>query len=76
MNTRKPLTRQQVLDDLARRGISISKWARDHGFNPGTVVHVLNGRRGSRFGQGHKIAVMLGLKDGVIDEEGDGRHAA
>jgi gp16 family phage-associated protein len=55
---------------FSRTGYSINKWARDWGVNPKLVTEVLAGRRKGVRGQAHKIAVALGIKDGVIVPEG------
>ncbi|MBA3997292.1 MAG: DNA-binding protein [Candidatus Accumulibacter sp.] len=73
MRTHHLRTSQEVRTEWLRKGLGQNDWARKHGFNPATVSQVLNGiNKGSR-GEGHKIAVMLGLKDGEI-VEGD-NHA-
>lgn len=59
---------QEVLDGLARQGLSIRKWAILNGFHPSTVSQVIRGCRGTRIGQGHKIAVILGIKEGDVLE--------
>jgi gp16 family phage-associated protein len=56
----------EVKAEFIHKGMSISKWAREHGFNRGTVHQVLNGRIKGSIGESHKIAVMLGIKDGEI----------
>lgn len=61
-------TQQEVLDGLARKGLSVRKWAILNGFHPATVSKVIRGCRGTRIGQGHKIAVMLGIKEGDVLE--------
>jgi gp16 family phage-associated protein len=60
----KRSTQQEVLDGLARKGLSIRKWSILNGFHPATVSKVIRGCRGTRIGKGHRIAVMLGLKEG------------
>lgn len=55
---------KQVREELNRSGVSISEWARDHKFNRGAVVYVLDGGAAKR-GQAHDIAVTLGIKEGV-----------
>jgi len=55
---------------FSRTGYSINKWAREAGVNPKLVTDVLAGRKKGVRGQAHKIAVALGLKDGVIVPEG------
>lgn len=59
-------TREEIKEEFARRGLSLSAWATEHGFNRTLVHHVLNNRCAGRIGQSHKIAVLLGLKDGEI----------
>ncbi|WP_422058640.1 DNA-binding protein [Sphingomonas sp.] len=44
-------------------GISFADWSREKGFAYSTVKAVLTGNRQCRFGESHKIAVALGLKD-------------
>ncbi len=56
----------EVKAEFNRKGISISGWAREHGFNRALVHVVLNGGRACRIGKSHKIAVLLKLKDGEI----------
>lgn len=53
---------------FAERGLSISEWARRHSFSPTLVYQVLDGERKCLRGQSHKIAVALGLKQGVLCE--------
>ena len=57
---------EDVRAEFARRGLSISAWARSHGYSAQLVYQVLSGRRGCLRGQCHEIAVRLGLKDGII----------
>jgi gp16 family phage-associated protein len=67
---KKLKTRQEVLEEFIRKGISISAWARDHGVSRTLVHQILNGNNPCRFGQSHKIAVLLGIKDGeIVGEE-------
>lgn len=63
-------TREEVRRDFLRRGVSVAKWAREHGVNRTLVHAVLNEERPCRFGESHKIAVLLGIKDGEIVEDG------
>jgi len=56
----------EVKAEFARKGKSISSWAKENGFVKGTVFSILNGNRPCRIGESHKIAVMLGLKEGEI----------
>lgn len=68
MKTQKTRTAQQIREDWLRKGVCQNEWARRNGFSTASVSHVLNGRNAARRGVGHKIAVMLGMKDGEICE--------
>lgn len=59
-------TREEVLQDFARKGISIRSWAIANGLQPAIVHGVLKGRYTGRIGESHKAAVKLGLKEGEI----------
>lgn len=64
MNTLK--TRQQAIDELANKGISVRRWAMQHGLSPAVVHSVLKMGRPARIGESHKAAVLLGIKRGEI----------
>ena len=49
-------------------GMSVAEWARVQGFSTGLVYQVLEGRRKCLRGQSHRIAVALGLKEGLMLE--------
>lgn len=66
MKTRKMLSAQEVKVNLDKNGMSIRSWAIKNGFTPSLVSGVLSGRIGCRFGKSHKIAVLLGIKEGEI----------
>lgn len=55
--------------EFHRSGRSVISWAKEHGFSVNLTYMVLNGKRPGLRGQSHKIAVLLGVKDGVIEEE-------
>lgn len=63
-------TRDEVLADFERRGVNVAQWARDRGLTRQAVFAALNGRTKGRRGDAHKAAVLLGIKDGVIESEG------
>lgn len=71
MKTQSLRTPQEVRNEFLRKGQSIGRWADKNGFSRASVNQVLNGRNAGTRGTGHKIAVMLGLKDGEITEGGD-----
>lgn len=59
-------TARQVKRELIERGQSVSGWARANGFKPQHVFEVLAGRNRGLRGGAHKIAVLLGMKRGVV----------
>lgn len=61
-------TIEQVRADMHRRGETIVGWARKNGFKPDNVRAVIYGHGKGCWGESHKIAVMLGIKDGEIIE--------
>ncbi len=61
-------TREEARVDLVRHGISIAAFARMHGVKSSQVRDVLRKDSPCNFGASHKIAVLLGIKDGVIDD--------
>lgn len=63
-------TVEQVRQEFAERGISKAQWAAKHKVNANLVYEILagNSRRRCLRGQSHKVAVLLGIKAGVIEE--------
>ena len=64
-------TRAQIREEFARRGWSITGWARQHGYSPVMVSDIINDdernpKRKCLRGESHNIAVSLGLKEGVV----------
>lgn len=66
MKTQKTRTPQEIRAEWLRKGLTQNDWARKHGFPCSAVSNVLNGKNTGSRGTGHKIAVLLGLKDGEI----------
>lgn len=62
-------TPAEVKVEMQRRGDTAADWARRHRVSVDLVRGVLSGRVKGRNGEAHKIAVLLGIKDGVILEE-------
>jgi gp16 family phage-associated protein len=62
-------TAKQAREELRRRGENIAQWARRHGFEPEMVRNVIYGKAKGHWGEAHKIAVTLGIKEGEIIEE-------
>ncbi|BBV94893.1 DNA-binding protein [Pseudomonas monteilii] len=63
-----PVTPEQARAALDRKGMSIAEFCRIHSLNKNLVSDLLNGRRKGRRGEAHRAAVLLGIKDGVIEE--------
>lgn len=61
-------SREQVREQFFKQGVSIAEWARENGFRYSQVIDVLRSERECRRGNSHKIAVLLGIKDGTITE--------
>lgn len=61
-------TREDARRELVQHGISLAAWARKHGVKADQVRDVLRKEIPCNWGVSHKIAVLLGIKDGVIDE--------
>lgn len=67
-NRRKLKTPAEAKAEFHRTGKSVVSWAKEHGFYTQLVYKVLRGERPGLRGQSHKIAVLLGIKDGVIED--------
>jgi gp16 family phage-associated protein len=67
--TQNPIrTRQEALLDLRRNGISVAEFARSNNLSRQVVYATLREDRPCNFGASHKAAVLLGIKDGKINE--------
>ena len=62
------LTPEQAREALDRKGMSIAEFSRIHSLNNNLVSDLLNGRKKGRRGEAHRAAVLLGIKDGVIEQ--------
>lgn len=62
-------TPEQVKADFKRRGISVAQWAAVMGLPRNAVYRVLNGKTVGFRGNHHKASVLLGIKNGVIDDQ-------
>lgn len=62
MKQRAALTPDQVKQRFRQRGVTLTQWAAQHGYDRKAVYRVLNGADKGRYGQAHEIAVKLGLK--------------
>lgn len=68
-------TPSDVKADMHRRGETVASWARKHNVSANLVSRVLNGGVKCRYGSAHKIAVLLGIKNGEIVEDEGHEHA-
>lgn len=59
-------TADEVKAEFDRKGQSIGEWARKHNVRAGTVYDVLSLRSTARRGTAHKVAVLLGMKEGEL----------
>lgn len=57
---------QEAREELESQGISIARWAAKNGVSSNLAGAVLRGEQKCLRGECHKIAVLLGIKDGVI----------
>jgi len=62
------VTPEQAREALDRKGMSIAEFSRKHRLNKNLVSDLLNGRIKGRRGEAHRAAVLLGIKDGVIEQ--------
>lgn len=59
-------TIEQVKKEFSQRGETVTGWALRHGYKPNNVRAVIYGRGKGGWGESHKIAVTLGIKEGEI----------
>lgn len=65
---KKLRTIDDVNAEFEARGISKADWAREHGIRPGVLYEIFSRRSACKRGETHRAAVLLGIKDGVIDD--------
>lgn len=68
MAHKRLLTRKEARENISRQGKSITQWAIENGLTFGVVRDVLRKDTPCRFGMSHKAAVLLGIKDGIIEK--------
>lgn len=51
-----------VKQRLYAEGTTLKQWAEDNGYSPTQVYRVMRGENKALYGEGHAIAVKLGLK--------------
>lgn len=60
--TKRCLSAEEVKTRLHEQGTTLKEWSRRHGFCYDTVSTVVRGINRATYGQGHRIAVALGMK--------------
>jgi gp16 family phage-associated protein len=65
--TRAVKSPKVVRAEFNRIGKPITEWARENGFKHNLVYEVLRGRIKCLRGKSHRIAVLLGMKEGEIE---------
>lgn len=63
------LSPEEAREKLERSGTTVADWARAHKVDQDIAYRVLKGRLKGRSGEAHKIAVLLGIKEGEIVEK-------
>lgn len=58
-------SREQVRKQFNRVGLSVAQWSRTHGVSQSLTYQVLRGDKKGVRGEAHRIAVLLGIKDGI-----------
>lgn len=51
-----------IKERLYAQGKTLKQWATDNGYKPTQVYRVMRGENKALYGEGHTIAVKLGLK--------------
>lgn len=57
------MTVDEVKEQFEKQGKTFAQWAREKGFKYRTVTAVINGTNKGRYGEAHRVAVALGIKD-------------
>lgn len=68
MAQKQLLTRKEARENISRQGKSLTQWAEENSLTLGIVRDVLRKERPCHFGLSHKAAVLLGIKDGIIEK--------
>lgn len=55
-------TPEQAKEALRAKGLTLTEWSREQGFKYRTVSEVVRGVNKGLYGEGHRVAVALGIK--------------
>ncbi|MDI1279269.1 DNA-binding protein [Methylobacter sp.] len=58
------MTLEEVKEEFRKKGITRKEWAKQRKLNYRTVISVMNGTNKGEYGEAHRVAVTLGLKEG------------
>ena len=58
-------TREQVRQEFDRQGMTVARWARENNCRQTACYEVLYGKHKGKRGEAHRVAVLLGIKDGI-----------
>lgn len=58
------MTLNEVKEEFRKKGITRKEWAKKNGLNYRAVISVMNGTNKGEYGEAHRAAVALGLKEG------------
>lgn len=62
------LSRAEARESIRKQGITVKQWSKERGLKSKTVFEVLSGRNRGHWGEAHRAAVLLGIKDGVLND--------
>lgn len=68
MAQKRLLTRKEARENISRQGKSLTQWAEENGLTLSVVRDVFRKDNPCHFGMSHKAAVLLGIKDGIIEK--------
>jgi gp16 family phage-associated protein len=57
------MTLQQLKEKFAKEGKTFSGWSKENGVKYSTTLAVINGTNKGNYGEAHRVAVALGLKE-------------
>jgi gp16 family phage-associated protein len=60
--------RKKAKEIMSKHGLTLKEWAKRNGVSVNLVNAVINNKTPCSINKGHKVAVLLGLKKGVIIE--------
>ncbi len=68
MQNHKNTTLRNAITEIRNAGMTVTGWARVHGFKPDTVFKILHGYYGCNGGKVAKRIIVALIKDGHLQE--------